>query len=221
MTRKRSVYLRSALVFGMVVVGGLAIFREDLLLAVSDFLVVQDTLQPASVIHVIAGEDHRTQHAIELYQQGFAKTIFFTGGWCENHQYFHGQHGVEVALASGVPEQSLAFDDSPVTSTYSEAELLKKLLDGNPQAALSVIVVSDPFHMRRAQWTYRQILGDGVRVQMAPVPVDQTPYKIRWWEDGRSRRYVKDEYQKFVYYIARYQLTWGVVREWLASYDTG
>ena len=54
---------------------------------------------------------------------------------------------------------------------------------------------------------------------MAPVPFEQTPYQQQWWKDERSKRYVKEEYQKFVYYIARYQLSWGPLKEWLASLD--
>jgi|GEM_PF-3254069 dTDP-D-glucose 4,6-dehydratase len=36
----------------------LIIFRERLLTFMGDFLIIRDTLQPADVIHVIAGERH-------------------------------------------------------------------------------------------------------------------------------------------------------------------
>ena len=53
---------------------------EQWLLLIGDFLIVQDSLQPATVIHVIAGEDYRTDYAIQLYKEGYGKTLFFTGG---------------------------------------------------------------------------------------------------------------------------------------------
>jgi uncharacterized SAM-binding protein YcdF (DUF218 family) len=187
---------------------------------IGKYLVVQDQLSPAEVIHVIAGEDYRTDYAIQLYKQGFANQIFFTGGWCNTHQYNHGQHGMERALSQGVPEAAIAFDESPVTSTYEEAERLATFIDGSPRTIESVVVVSDPYHMRRARWTYRRVLGKNVAVQMAPVPFERTPYRLRWWDDYQSKRYVKDEYLKYFYYITRYQLSWGWIREWLASYDT-
>jgi hypothetical protein len=56
-------------------------------------------------------------------------------------------------------------------------------------------------------------------VQMAPVPFGQTPYQRRWWADTVSQQYVRNEYVKLAYYLARYQLSWGPVREWLASLD--
>jgi uncharacterized SAM-binding protein YcdF (DUF218 family) len=197
----------------------LLVAHEQVLLAIGGFLVIQDDLQPADLIHVIAGEDDRTEVAIWLYKQGYGKQIFFTGGWCTFHNYYHGQHGRELALQQGVPAEAIALDDSRVTSTYSEVVRLKEFLARSPTPIRSVIVVSDAYHMRRARWTARRILGDEIRVQMAPVPFEVSPYQRRWWTDGASRAYVKDEYLKMAYYVARYQLSWGPLKEWLASFD--
>jgi len=193
--------------------------REPILLAIGDFLTVQDELEPADVIHVIAGSDYRTDHAIQLYKQGYSNVIFFTGGWCNIHGYYHGQHGAERAEAQGVDPERIAIDESPVTSTYDEAVVLKGFLARSPAAIRSVIVVSDPYHMRRVRWTYRKVLGDGVRVELAPVPLSATRYQRRWWVDPASREYVTNEYMKLVYYFARHQLELGPIGDWLASLD--
>jgi uncharacterized SAM-binding protein YcdF (DUF218 family) len=193
--------------------------HEPILLAIGDFLVVRDELQPADVIHVISGPDDRTDYAIQLYQQGYARQIFFTGGWCSFHNYYHGQHGRERALEQGVPPEAIAIDDSVVTSTYAEVVQLNDFITHSQIPVRSVIVVSDPHHMRRARWTYRQVLGDQVRIRMAPVPFDRSPYQRRWWTDEGSRGYVKSEYLKIVYYYARYRLGLGPLKEWLASLD--
>jgi hypothetical protein len=73
--------------------------------------------------------------------------------------------------------------------------------------------------MRRARWTTQRLLGDEIQVQMAPVPFEVSPYQRRWWTDEASRKYVKDEYLKLAYYVARYQLSWGPLKAWLASLD--
>jgi hypothetical protein len=75
----------------------------------------------------------------------------------------------------------------------------------------SVVVVSDPFHMRRARWAFRKVLNDRIELQMAPVPFELTPYQRTWRTDPESRSYVREEYEKFIYYIARYQLRLGEV----------
>jgi len=196
-----------------------ALFHEKWMMFIGDFLIVEDDLKPADVIHVIAGDDYRTDYAIQLYKQGYGNGLFYTGGWCIFHNYYHGAHAQEVSLAQGVPSVAIAFDEATVTSTYSEAERLKEWISNSPTPVRSVIVVSDPFHMRRAQWTYRRVLGDGIEVQMAPVPFEQTPFQRDWWKDPGSRRYVRDEYQKYLYYVVRYQFSRGKFQEWLISLD--
>jgi uncharacterized SAM-binding protein YcdF (DUF218 family) len=171
------------------------------------------------VIHVIAGRDYRTAYAIQLYQQGYGEQIFFTGGWCISHNLYHGQHGKDLALEQGVPSEAIAIDDSDVTSTYSEAVRLKEYIASSLVPVHSVIVVSDPYHMRRVRWTYRRVLGDEIRLQMAPVPFELSPYQRQWWIDEASRQYVWDEYLKLAYYYARYKFSSGPLRQWLVSLD--
>ena len=197
----------------------LMIFREKWLMLIGNFLIIKDDLHPADVIHVIAGEDYRTDYAIQLFEQGYGKTLFFTGGWCTFHNYYHGRHAEELALAKSVPLDAIAFYDSTVTSTYMEAEELKEWISHSPIPVKSVIVVSDPFHMRRAKWTYKKVLGDSIEVQMAPVSFEQTPYQRTWWRDRQSRNYIRDEYIKFGYYIFAYQLSRGDFQKWLVSLD--
>jgi uncharacterized SAM-binding protein YcdF (DUF218 family) len=199
----------------------LVLVRAQWLPSIGDFLIIQDQLHPADLIHVIAGEDYRTDYAIQLYKEGLGKTFFFTGGWCEIHQYYHGEHAHELSLEQGVPAEAIAFDDSKVTSTYMEAQRLKAWIEQSSSPIRSIIIVSDPFHMRRVWWTYRKVLGDRIEIQMAPVPFDLTPYQRTWWKDRESRNYVRDEYSKFIYYLFRYQYSWGFLKDWLVSLDTG
>ena len=197
----------------------LLLFRERWLTVIGDFLIVQDTLKSADVIHVIAGEDYRTDYAFQLYQQGYGKTIFFTGGRCESHLYGHGARARERALAQGLPLAAIASDDAEVMSTYMEAQKLKDWIVRNSYPVQSIIVVSDPFQMRRARWAYRKVFGDQVQIQMAPVPFALTPYQSTWWKDVDSRKYVEEEYLKFFFYLFRYQYSWGFIRDWLSSFD--
>ena len=134
------------------------LFREPLMLAIGDYLVIHDDHKPADVIHVIAGPDDRTDYAIQLYKQGYGKQIFFTGGWCTFHGYYHGQHGAERAEAQGVAPERIAIDESRVTSTYDEVVLLKEFIARSQAPIRSVLVVSDAFHGRRAVFTYRLVL---------------------------------------------------------------
>jgi uncharacterized SAM-binding protein YcdF (DUF218 family) len=212
---------KKRILISVVVLAGILIFifRVRLLLSLGDFLVLQDNLHSADVIHVIAGEDYRTDYAIQLYKQGYGNEIFFTGGWCRRHRYNHGEHGRALAMAQGIPGHAIAFDDASVTSTYMEAIKLKEWIDHKRTPIHSVIVVSDPFHMRRALWAYKKVLGDDIEVQMAPVPFEWTPYRRYWWKDYASRKFVREEYGKYVYYVLRYKISRGKFRDWLAAMD--
>ncbi len=83
------------------------LFKEQVFHGIGSFLVVQDDLSPSDILHVVAGEDYRTDYAIDLYQQGLANTIFFTGGICQHHGYDHAEHGMELARAGDVPQEFL------------------------------------------------------------------------------------------------------------------
>lgn len=99
-------YCLIAAILVCLLAAAIVLARRPLLLAIGDFLIVEDALHDADVIHVIAGPDDRTDYAIQLYKQGYARRILFTGGWCTCHSYYHGQHGRERALEQGVTSHS-------------------------------------------------------------------------------------------------------------------
>jgi uncharacterized SAM-binding protein YcdF (DUF218 family) len=185
-----------------------------------DNLIIEEPLEKVDIIHVIAGADYRTDYGIRLYKEGYGKTLFFTGGWCAEHHRFHGEYGRERALKQGVPTEAIAIDDAHVMSTYAEVVRLREFITHDRRPVHAVIAVSDPYHMRRARWTYREVLGPGIRVIMAPVPFGMTPYNRRWWTRSESKELVEEEYLKIIYYHARYGLGWPFLSRWLASLDT-
>jgi uncharacterized SAM-binding protein YcdF (DUF218 family) len=204
----------------LVLVGSLLyMFHTSILLAIGNFLIVQDPLQPADVIHVISGLDHRTYYGIQLFKQGYGKYLFFTGGWCAEIQGVHADRSTQLSIEQGIPTDAIRADSYQVTSTFQEAERLKLWIDQTHTPVHSIMVVSDPHHMQRARWAYQQVFGNDVKLIMAPVPFDQTPYHQRWWEDDASRSMVREEYIKIIYYYARYKFSWGPLKEWLASFD--
>ena len=214
MTRRKRALVITGLCVVLIMAGWL-VWRDRIYSRIGDYLIIADPLAHADVIHVIAGDDYRTEYAIQLYQQGYGEAIFFTGGWCTYHNYYHGEHGMQLALERGVPREAIIFDDSPVLSTYDETLLVKNYLDAQGILDPTIMVVSDPFHMRRAQWTNRHIFKDHARLIMAPVPFDQTPFVEEWWSDAHSRHYVISEYEKIIYYYFRYQLSW----TWISALD--
>jgi uncharacterized SAM-binding protein YcdF (DUF218 family) len=67
----------------------------------------------------------------------------------------------------------------------------------------SLLVVTSPYHSRRALWVFRRILsGEGVAVGIEPVATgDQSPVPERWWLSRQGWNSVAPEYVKFPYYF--------------------
>jgi uncharacterized SAM-binding protein YcdF (DUF218 family) len=172
---------------------------KPILFAIGDFLVVkEDNLQPADMIHVLDGDFNRLDYAVELYHQGYAPRLFLTG--CDYVAY------KERAIVNGVRPEDIFPDSSRAATTYQEALELKGFLEANPSIQ-SVIIVSTPYHMRRAQWAFNRVLGDRASLQFAPVPFGMGGYEREWWTHTWSRTFVVDEYFKILAYYVRYQLT--------------
>jgi uncharacterized SAM-binding protein YcdF (DUF218 family) len=186
---------------------------QPILLAVGDFLVVEDEIVPADVIHVLSGPYYRVDYGAQLYEQGYGKQLFLTGRGRQ------ADFDKRRAMRRGVPSEAITTDGTWVTSTYSEAVRLQAFIDASETPVRSVIVVSDAYHMRRARWAYQRVLGDQVQVQMAPVPFESSPFQREWWTHRRSFMRVVEEYLKLVYYYARYKVFRGPIQEWLASLD--
>lgn len=191
----------------------------DFALHVGDFLVVEDPIRKADLIHVVSGPDYRTEYAIELYKKGYAEMMLFTGGWNIGANEVSATRSERLALTAGVPADKIIVDVTDIICTYEEAERLKFFVNSTNGSIRSVIVVSDPFHMRRVRWAFQRQFKGQVKLIMAPVPFELTTMNAKWWLDARSRFMVCDEYLKLVYYLLRYQLAHGRLQLWLASLD--
>lgn len=132
----------------------------------------------------------RINHAIRLYREGYASTIIFTGGGGGNNMLAESEVAQQYAIKQGV-----ALDDILV-------ETLSKTTEENlyyaQQLAIdhhltSLIIVSDPLHMKRAMLIAEDL---GLTAYSAPTPT--TRYRSF---DTKLRFLVRE-----TLYYQRYQL---------------
>lgn len=176
-------------------------------------LVVRAELERADVLVVLGGASdyhERARHAAQLFREGRAPLVVLTddgarGGWSQAEQRnpsFCELSRAEL-LAAGVPPASVRVLPGAVDGTHSEALLLRRHADANNWRSL--LVVTSPYHSRRALWTFRRAFGaSGARVGVAPTPFAQTPPPAAWWLSARGWRSVAPEYPKQVYYWLAY-----------------
>lgn len=101
----------------------------------------------------------------------------------------------------GVPGQKIEESPKTVGGTYQEAVLLRDLT--NLYGARSIIVVTSPYHTRRARWILRRVFaGSGVEIKIAAAASSDaaTPRLATWWFHKRGWQDVAGEYAKFLFY---------------------
>lgn len=173
-------------------------------------LIVEHPIQHADMIVVLGGSStyiERTHKAAELWKEGRAPKIFLTndgqkGGWSNEewrNPYFIERAKKEL-LNQGVSEDAVESSTQIVNSTQDEAKLLKDILP--KKNVRSVLIVTSPYHTRRAYRTIKNELADtGIEVGIvSPKTGEQSPQPYLWWLSPQGWNLVAGEYLKTVYY---------------------
>ncbi|MDP2767845.1 MAG: YdcF family protein [Candidatus Methanoperedens sp.] len=173
-----------------------------LLPGMASFLIVETNLQHSDVIIILGGDKERVQYGVKLYMANYSDKIIVTGGmlniphinttWAELEK--------EEAIDMGVPQDDIFLVDNSNT-TYEDAQFSREIMLQNNFS--SAIVVSSPYHMRRAAWIFGKVFKDD-SIKLFYSPVDNSWFKPdKWWTDGRKMHVIMDEYAKFVYYLLK------------------
>ena len=108
------------------------------------------------------GLQMRVLHALRLYQKGFAPKIICTGGVGENPPA-EAQVAARILLDKGVPRDDILLENKS-TSTWQNAANASLIC--RARGWRRVLIVSDPFHLWRAERNFRRC---GVLASGAPV----------------------------------------------------
>lgn len=161
------------------------------------YLSPQQDSKPADAIVVVSGGQTttRAQKGIELYEADMAPKLIFSGAAIDDGPS-NAREMKRQALADGVPPSAITIDEVS-QNTYENAEGTKKLLEQT--GAKSIILVSSPYHLRRAKITFEKVLGPDYTV----IPVasfDNRWSKSAWWSNPFGLRITISELFK-VFYI--------------------
>jgi uncharacterized SAM-binding protein YcdF (DUF218 family) len=177
-------------------------------------LVVAPDLRRADAVAVMAGSAayvERTHRAAEIYRAGRAPRVLLTddgerGGWssAEQRNPPFVERAADELERQGVPAASIEFVPGLALGTYSEAQLLRH--DAESGGLRSLIVVTSPYHSRRARWALQKAFaGSSVEIGVDAAALgDESPAPYLWWLTPRGWREVAGEYAKLVYYHAHY-----------------
>lgn len=117
----------------------------------------------------------RLDRALELYREGYAPLLVFTGGALPGDRATEASVGRDYALSHGVPEQAILIEEKSRT-TYENLVGARALLF--PRGARSVLLVSDPFHMARSRIIARDLGFDPHPAPTHASPIYREPLKV-------------------------------------------
>ena len=114
------------------------------------------------------GYQERTTQATSLYRAGYAPRIIISSG------YVFTMREAEVmktlAVDNGVPAEAILLEEQ-ARNTYENVELSRRILDQH--GAKRILLVSSPYHMRRAVMTWQKIAP---AIAVVPMPVPQSQF---------------------------------------------
>jgi uncharacterized SAM-binding protein YcdF (DUF218 family)/glycosyltransferase involved in cell wall biosynthesis len=160
------------------VVAYLLLFQTPLLWWVASPLQVSAPPQAADAIVVFAGGvgesgkagggfQERVTQAVELYRAGHAPRLIFSSGYVFTLR--EAEVMKAVAVDNGVPATAIVLEER-AANTYENVAFTRQILAEHGWRR--VLLVSSPYHMRRAMLTWRR-QGPDIEVVPTPVPASQ------------------------------------------------
>ena len=193
------------------VIGGLtvlAVVATTLtMLVMGQWLQYQPPLEKGDYLVPLAGDDNRLLTAIELYKQGYAPMILLSNNYVPplsraeklqgelGHPIIHPhQLRREFLDHLGVPAIATAEFGQSQISTTVEAEALRQYLGDR---AVKVILVTSPFHARRASIIFKSQMP---RVQFLVAVTPEYRLSDPWWREQGSALLTMSEVTKLIFF---------------------
>jgi uncharacterized SAM-binding protein YcdF (DUF218 family) len=153
---------------------------------------VRDEAQVADAIVVLGAAQYngrpskvfkaRLDHALYLYQRGYAKAVVTTGSYGPDPNYSEAQVGTEYLTQHGVDAAHIITEQASVTTHDS---IRAASLQARSKHWKSVLVVSDGFHLYRLK---RMFADEGIVAFTSPAPASPIELSTsqRFWYSLRE-----------------------------------
>jgi uncharacterized SAM-binding protein YcdF (DUF218 family) len=169
-----------------------------------EWLSTGDQPQKADAILVLGGSYTRPFQAADLYRQGFASNVYVSVPAREDQHRLLDEAGIafpreelvvrEVLLKNGVRAEDIEYFGKDSISTAAEARAARAMFG---KGAPRLLVVTSPYHLRRAKITFSDALpAADIRV----IATSYDPLPLAWWKDQNAARNVLLELAKITFY---------------------
>ncbi len=114
-----------------------------------------------------SGTPERLNEAVDLYKHGFAPYLVFSSGYV--YSFKEAESMRDLAVAQGVPASAIVLEQR-ATNTYQNVKFVDAIL--RDHRSTSILLVSSPYHMRRATMVWHKI-APAITVTPTPPPRSQ------------------------------------------------
>ena len=163
------------------------------------YLIYMDDLESADVIVVLSGgTESRMSEALDLYNEDYADIIVLTetGEQAEGLDYLNSFDMRIQLLNNGVPGGNIIITDLTVNTTLDEAVAVRDLMLNRQYK--SAIVVTDPYHTRRAKLIFNQVFADeDIKIMVKPVRSSWFNSRV-WFTTLKGWQFTLLEYVKLI-----------------------
>ena len=160
----------------------------------------QEPVSSDLVVSVGGDWGERSAKAAVLYRQGYARQVLLTGAEAISLRPGapYPASRLQVLADRGVPRDAVLLHTRP-TSSIEEARYTLALM--RQRGWRSVLVVSDPPHMRRLALLWAREFEDS-GMQLRVVAADMAGWHPQaWWKNPWSAEFVRTEYMKLAYHL--------------------
>jgi len=189
--------MKRTIVVTIIVFGLLLVIAAIAFFGVGFYLSPQSPLTRADAIVAISGGETnaRTSAAVSLYQAGYAPHLIFSGAAADPSSPSNARIMADAAIASGVPATAIELDETSTDTAQNAANVAAIIHRDNYH---SIILVTSPYHQRRAYIEFRRALGANFDI-INHSSYDQGWRRSDWWATSASRVLTFSELQKVGY----------------------
>jgi len=169
------------------------------------FTGIEDNHKTGDCIFVVGSNmavQSRLPKAVELYKQGRAGKILFSGG-----VKWNGNGLPEAillkneAISLGVPEKDILIEDKSLNTLENViASLLVLDREFHLYNIKRLLVVTAPYHMRRLHLNLKTYMPHWIQFTLCPAN-DRMTGKNNWFHNENSRKRVEIESAKVIHYV--------------------
>jgi uncharacterized SAM-binding protein YcdF (DUF218 family) len=152
-------------------------------------LKLSETPRPVDAIVVFAGGvgesgtagggyQERVKQAVDLYHQGHAANLVFSSGF--SFVFREAELMRDLAVSLGVPTEAVILE-TKAANTHENVRFVSRILED--QDWNEALLVSSPYHMRRAVLVWRRAAPD---IAVTPTPVPRSQFYAHGAMDGAT-----------------------------------